>query len=232
MKLVIAAVLFITFECQGSLIVKSNEQTLGQAFGRITGVTDRLFDQAPVDELFQKSLNLTCIKDALKLDKIGGKTINENLTKWILAMASFQCMTNVQKTEFLQLFITNGFKVYDHEAGGHRCSKVLLHKTDPTSKMIENFDEDVDDVEVELCEQLLISDALDSIVDDYVGDFRAPDCKQMIKERQKKFMVVFLNLAVEDDHEVMENEMRRYVEVIKMDIAEVFECLMDKLTKN
>jgi len=232
MKLVITLILFIICGCQGSLTVKSSKQTslsLRQAFGKISEVTAGLFDQHSVDELFQKSLNLTCIKEALKLDNIGRKIINKNLTKWILAMASFHCMSNDQKTEFLTLSITNGFKIYDHEAGGHRCSKVMLHKIDPTSKMIENFDEDVDDVEVELCEQLLISEALDSIVEDYVGDFNAPDCVQLIREHQKSFMVVFLNLAAEEDLEVMKSEMSRYVDVIKVDIAAVYECLMNKL---
>lgn len=226
MKLVITLILLIICGCQGSLKVKSNEQSLNQAFEKISEVTAELFDQHPVDELFKKFINLTCIKETLQLDKIGGKIINKNLTKWILAMASFQCMSNDEKNEFLTLFITNGFKIYDHEAGGHRCSKVLLQKIDPASKMIENFDEDVEDVEVELCEQLLISEALDSIVEDYVGDFDAPDCVQLIRQHQKSFMVVFLNLAVEEDLEVMKSEMEKYVEVMKTNIADVFDCII------
>lgn len=229
MKLIITLIFFIICGCQGSLTVKSSEQTslsLRQAFEKISEVTDGIFEQHPVDELFQKSLNLTCIKELLKLDNIGGTIINNNLTKWFLAMASFQCMSNDQKTELLTLVFTNGFKIFDHEAGGHRCSKVLLHKIDPTSKMIKNLDEDVDDVELELCEQLLISQALDSIVGDYVGNFDAPDCVQLIRESQKRLMIVFLNLAVEDDLEVRKYEMSKCVEVMKMNIAEVFECII------
>ena len=105
----------------------------------------------------------------------------------------------------------------------------MLHKLDPSSKMIENFDKDVDEVEVELCEQLLVADALDSMVEEYVGDFDAPECVEKIREYQKKFMVVFLNLAVEDDQEVLDFEIERCVEVIKKDVAEVFECLTKKI---
>ncbi|KAL7012389.1 hypothetical protein ACKWTF_014822 [Chironomus riparius] len=230
MKLIITLIFSIIFG--GSIIVDSNKQnnlSLRQAFSKINEVTAGLFDQQPVDEFFQKSVNLTCIEASLKLDKIGRKVINKSLTKWIFAMTSFKCMTDDQKNEFLTLFITNGFKIYEHEAGGHRCSKLLLLKTDPSSKMIENFDEDLDDVEVELCEQLLIADALDSIVDEYIGDFDEPECVERIREHQKRFMVVFLNLAVEDDQEVLEFEMKNCVEVIKGNIAEVFECLMNKL---
>ena len=96
--------------------------------------------------------------------------------------------------------------------------------------MLENFDEDVEDLEVELCEDLMISSAaLDNIVHDYVGDFDAPACVAQIKIQQKRFMIEFLNLAVEENDEILKSELNRCIQIMKVDVAETFECIMNHL---
>ncbi|CAH1734359.1 unnamed protein product [Chironomus riparius] len=239
MKLVFVQILIIFFGVNQINYCKNDriKWTLNKNLENV--VTRSLYS----NDKFYKNLNTDCIKEKLKLSENGDKEIFRLESEVLMTKAITSC-SEFGAVEFFKNAIRHkpGHSVFDTKSDDLPCTKLNLHKLDPTSCLVKSFNpESMSDDEKEYCDEktkaddfntrMMISDAIGvpkiwkGI--DYVSNFT---CGAFDLMNLRKIVFKMQILWNAEEGQTDEAEIEDFAVILADTVDQVFNCRMSKLS--
>lgn len=183
---------------------------------------------------FTKVQNYDCIKEKLKISQVGQKEIPSIEAQFLTSKAIIACSGH-SENELLKSILSQFSKNHQIQMTDEDllCTKFILQKLDPSSKFVENFNQNVmTAADKESCKERVRTDR--SGLDEELRkigneEFSTFTCERLNSDEIYKYMCTFGLITDEIDTELKDSEMDILVEDAVKKIEEIFECRMNKL---
>lgn len=186
---------------------------------------------AQIFKIYKDDINKDCIKDYLKLSRNGRLQV-ERLERIILTKAAIpKCISNEDK--YFQLMI-NAEKDDDSNILAN-CFKYHLHKFEPLSPLVENFNQNLNESEIKKCEKVVPSmSSIEKEIRKEIGSLEKYTCGAITEVSDAiKFLLKIALIhsdAISDD--VRKTETENLESIVKSAVYKTADCILRRIDEN
>lgn len=188
----------------------------------------RIGDWEPIST-YLNNIDFNCINDELKVSENGDKILNVAQMATLGMIGITKCQKDKSELEVIDEYLQTAMDLYQLVllAYDRSCFIKELQKIEPSSKLVENFDENEDQC----------ADAVDferiskkkAGITRYAGDISSFTCDNIELEEVIKFELKLVIIASESDEELKKSEVEKLKSTLKQKADAVFECVLSKL---
>ena len=218
--------LFSEANCEGHA---RSKQTFNGIFKQISEMKVELVPHMK----FIQHTDLDCVKDFLKLPQNGEILAKSNEDFFISSTAIIKCLGD-HGDEYIKTLIA--LMAINELKDQLDCAKIKLQQIEPTSKLIDNFNRNLNDAEHEACEKLLNEETMKDYQTQQEQDMGPVDefsCGAMTGVNDYVKIVTKTAIINRGDcsDDVKDAELKNLIEYVKTISFKTTECIFNRLVK-
>jgi hypothetical protein len=177
-----------------------------------------------------RNADKNCVQEKLNMTENGNKTINYAQALTSIGIGYLKCYDKTAISELFNEFFEDDEDI--HFAVYGECYFRALKELEPTSKLVENFNEDQMEVTKEECDDNLKKDSFDEWIKDieeYSGDLSTFSCGNLNGDDIRMLLVKSAILSHEINEELKESEVDKLKHLVGYKLNKIFDCVMKNL---